>query len=320
MRDEKDPQTFGQKNTKCGQNIAECVASLKEKTEERKVEIMRKLVLVLAILLLAMPAMAVDVTIDKSISGTSVDITYSGTLARAYALEITVDNGQTITGVTPAFVGEGAGYGIFMGTIAIDGTGTVTDDGTPVAPNDAPDAAGTGIGTNKVILEMGSLYDVNGPATSGTLCTVTVSGNCNMTVAVNTTRGEVVLEDATTATTNLPITFAVGECYTGPDYAQWVTVLKPDSWCTPRQCHGDADNAQEVIAKGTYWVGYNDINILLAGFKQAYVNPVSSPWIAADFDHASEVIAKGTYRVGYADINVLLAYFKQGTVPADCNP
>ncbi len=125
----------------------------------------------------------------------------------------------------------------------------------------------------------------------------------------------------------------INGCYTGPDYDEWVLVGRPASWCYPRQCHGEADNAMEIIGKCMTWVGYNDIDILNAGFKRAYpgcgsvpgpapADPdTTHPWIAADFNHAAEQIGKDWYRVGYDDIAVLNISFKNDAAnPPDCNP
>jgi hypothetical protein len=163
-----------------------------------------------------------------------------------------------------------------------------------------------------------------GPATSANLITLKLikgtADQTTVTVTGDTLRGPASGVVGSVLTSNLPQTAVVKfttVCYTGPDLATWVAVGSPASWCTPRQCHGDADNAKETIGKGSFWVGYNDINILLAGFKGAYTNQA---WIAADFDHKTEVIGKGTFRVGYNDINVLLKYFKAAdtAIPGDC--
>ncbi|MDH4203739.1 MAG: GEVED domain-containing protein, partial [Phycisphaerae bacterium] len=60
------------------------------------------------------------------------------------------------------------------------------------------------------------------------------------------------------------------DCFpsTKPDYSEWVLVGKPTSWCTPTQCHGDANGTTEVISKVVRQVGYQDINILVAGFNK----------------------------------------------------
>ena len=124
------------------------------------------------------------------------------------------------------------------------------------------------------------------------------ASDVNLTVAANPTRGNVVLESASPAATNLPVTVLLAfDCYTGPDYTEWVLVGKPASWCYPRQCHGDADGLEHtygsapppIVPWPTSYVTVEDIQILLQGYKQSYSgDPVTDPWIAADFNHRSE--------------------------------
>jgi hypothetical protein len=125
---------------------------------------------------------------------------------RAFGLEIQltdavgVDN-AVITGVEGYHVGENdavnKGFGIFPGTIQIDGAGVVTDYGTPVAPSTDPGAAGTGLGTNKIVIEMGSLYTgANSPPKSGVLLKFRVNNKvADITISENPERGGVVMED-----------------------------------------------------------------------------------------------------------------------------
>jgi hypothetical protein len=104
-----------------------------------------------------------------------------------------------------------------------------------------------------------------------------------------------------------------------PGYFEWLSVGKPQSWCTLRQCHGDADNAQEAYLRGMVWVGMNDVAVLVQGFRATYGgNPAVHPWIAADFDHFDEPYARGTVRVGMNDVAVLVTYFRSAAVPTDC--
>jgi len=176
---------------------------------------MKKIILVVVILALATPAMAViDINaVDEGSGVVRIDYDASGhgQLPRAFALNITVDAG-TIDDVSSYFIGEGAGYGIFPGSIDInETTGVVDDNGTPVGdPCAFPDTL-PGLDTNGVTIEMGSLYvgGPNAPAAGGTLCRVTVSANCTLSVSGNIGRGRVVNEDATEATTNLPISIPV---------------------------------------------------------------------------------------------------------------
>jgi hypothetical protein len=179
---------------------------------------MKKLILVLTLVLIASPAFAaVSLTLAKQGTTNVYDLGYTGAdtanLPRAFALDVVVTGGATITAVTPTMTGESTattrGYGIFPGTIAIDSNGVVTSYGSPVAPDTDPGASGTGIGTAEVILELGSLYvgDANKPSItgSGTLCTLTIdcSGASQGKITVSeedTYRGGVVLTNGTQAT------------------------------------------------------------------------------------------------------------------------
>jgi len=162
---------------------------------------MKKLMLVLAVALLAAPAMATVAiqAVDNADCSASINYSSTGTLPRAFGLNITVDGGAVITGVD---VTGAQPFNIYLGTIVIAADGTVTDAGTPVAPATDPGALG-GIGTSGITVEMGSLYDKTvspnaaKPAASGLLIKVTVDKACNIGIQSNSTRAGVVLEDAT---------------------------------------------------------------------------------------------------------------------------
>jgi hypothetical protein len=113
--------------------------------------------------------------------------------------------------------------------------------------------------------------------------------------------------------------------YDHPDYSVWLSVGKPDCWCCPRQCHGNATPAcepPEGDPKGGYfYVGANDLGILLAAWKvlEPAVLPIpggpgigSVPnGICADFDHLMEGDPKGGFfRVGAGDLGILLTNWK----------
>ena len=98
------------------------------------------------------------------------------------------------------------------------------------------------------------------------------------------------------------ILFTEPGCFpcTHPDYFEWLYVGKPDCWCYPRQCHGDADGLSE--GKSNYWVAINDLTIL----RNAWAKPLGSlvgNEICADFDHTSE--GKKLYRVAINDLTIL---------------
>jgi len=306
----------------------------------------------MTVLAFAMPAMAA-VTISATDEGNGlVRIDYSTDAnVSAFALKVSFDSGATVNDVNNYHVGESVagdkGYGIFLDKvngIKINSLGQVTDDGIPIADPCAPGAAGTGLGTSAVILEMGALYEEgNQPDLSGTLCKVQYDSTsvCTMTIAGDSTRGNVVLEDATAATTNLPVvlaglpaTEAPDECMPSnhmtpdysamgglgaySDYSDWVAVDKPGCWCkdndpnaNPRQCWGDADKAYGGGTKLKYWVSVNDLSTLLAAWQKNYANIQGqtfngTPLICADFDHRYQGGTKLKYRVSTYDLSILL--------------
>ncbi len=291
---------------------------------------MKKIAFVLAVLLFAAPTWAaVTITATQVGDTNQVEISYStdGNLPRAFGVDITVTDGN-IVACTPAMVGECdadvKGYGIFPGTIVIEADGTVSDYNTPVAPSDDPGAL-DGLGTAGITIEMGSLYtDANAPADSGVLCTIVVTESCTVNIAGNAARcGEgsealgVVMEDPDEVVipTYEPGAVVLGpaDCFPSahPDYDEWVAVGKPDSWCNPRQCHGDADGAMYAGK----WVFGPDLNVLIAGWNQDYSgDPDVDTWISADFDH----MPYAGKRVFGPDLNVFITYWNADVVPNDC--
>jgi len=239
---------------------------------------MKRTLLIVAILALSVaPAMAtVTVSAIQEVPSAAggaysatrqcnvVDINYvcsASERVRAFAIEVNVDNGFVISKVTDYNVGESSalvglktGYGIFPGSfrdiINPASPNWVDTNYKPIAPATDTDANGTGLGTHKVILEMGSLYvsDTNKPASSGTLCRLWITPprpamDCNLSIAVNTTRGGVVLEDGTAATPTLVARGLVSAgkvsfpecfpCWTPYDvqFTQFLAVWKPNCWC-----------------------------------------------------------------------------------------
>jgi hypothetical protein len=299
---------------------------------------MKKIVLVLAVLLLASPALAdvvitVEATSDSNVCTITYDASTETELPRAFALNVTV-SGANIVEVNNYHVGEsnaaGQGYGIFMGTIVIDNDGNVTDAGTPVAPNNHPGALG-GIGTSGVTLEMGSLYEDSNyaPDPCGTLCCVEVSQGCaDLSVTVEDTyRGGIVMEDGNnpgTVDLSGATDVSVGpcdKCYTGPEPTEWGAVGEPDCWCAsvnPRQCHGDADGTGEGKL-GDVWVATYDLAVFLEAWNktEAQLGLPSDPCtinvggqdvklICADFTHTGEG-KLGDIRVATLDLGIFLA-------------
>jgi hypothetical protein len=201
--------------------------------------------------------MAANANIEVNDQGggwVSIDYnTVPGPNISAFALKISVDAG-TITDVCDYHTGESVtgskGYGIFPGTIAIDSNGTVTDYGTPVAPNSDPGASGTGLDTNMIIVELGSLYeDGNQPPKTGTLLVIEVTDDCNVCVDAEPLRGNIVEEGGTEETfTNLPVCGTASVCNTSDTYG-W---LRLRSDCT-RPGFTDPDG----------FVGFDDLQLVI---------------------------------------------------------
>jgi hypothetical protein len=133
---------------------------------------MKKLVLVLAVLLCAAPAIATDVTItavagpgpnDVTVGFTTANVTE---LVRAIALDVILDDPNVVISDINCV---NADYGIYPGSISIDASGNVTNWGT---------CAGAGLDSNTVATEQGSLYADGDPlpAQSGDLFIITLDG------------------------------------------------------------------------------------------------------------------------------------------------
>jgi len=165
---------------------------------------MKKIFLIVAVLMLATPALAVEVDVwaEQGDDVNEVEIWYEvynpvpadcndGNRPRAFGLNITVTDGNIID-INVPFEGEcddvNRGYGIFPGTISIV-DGEVTGWGGPIAPDDAPGAEDTGLDTNTIVVEMGSLYTgANCPDPCAMLFFIIVNMDCNVTIAGNAAR------------------------------------------------------------------------------------------------------------------------------------
>jgi hypothetical protein len=307
---------------------------------------MKKIVALLVIAVVAMPAMAATTISCAQVGGSGSNtftVSYSDNgvapAPRAFALDITTSTG-TITGVTATKTGESTsgskGFGIFPGTINIDSAnGTVTDVGSPVAPNsDLPSGTLGGIGTVGATVELGSLYaDSTGkPATSGTLVTVTLAGMVQgasakvstITIVGNTARGGLVLEDASTVAPSTSCTVTVpalpvSDCFASSlsTYARWTASGKPSCWCPPTsvtgfpvggtgyQCMGDVAQQKEAITG--YRVYTPDLNAMSASWKK--VLGASGYNACADVAHQAEAITN--YGVYTPDLNRMSTFWKK---------
>jgi hypothetical protein len=208
--------------------------------KERKVPFMKKVLMVVAMLLLATPVFAADVTITATASGVinktepnwtqTVTVGWSGAAdacsIRAFALILTTDGGKNLDNIAGFVKGESnatsKGFGVFPGkfrqyidVLSPTQSDWLTDSNyNPIAPATDFNSGGYS-NTPRLVVELGTLYqgDANAPGTSGTLFTIDVNNenffaghgtDCNMCIALEMTRGGVVKKDGTAATVTLP--------------------------------------------------------------------------------------------------------------------
>ena len=296
---------------------------------------MRKIILTLAVVLVAVPAMADVKLVAELDAGNSkkVWIKYESDEAqkvRAFALNITATDGNIID-INDFSVGDNnGGYGIFPGTfrdapIAVNPTTGQVDNWnvagySPLAPAGDPEAEGD-IPGPAITIECGSLYTDAGPdMAEGYLCTVTVDDTATLVcITGNAIRGNVVMEDASEATTDLTeacVVIPSDECIPSSgayalQYANWVLLGKPDCWCADygadgakgNQCYGDA--AGDVYSRG-YVVYTTDLTALSDSWKAKIGEANLDP--CADFAH--DTYSRG-YVVYTTDLNILAAHWKK---------
>ncbi len=298
---------------------------------------MRKIILILAVLLFAVPALAsVNITCTKTAEPNntiliSYEVVGEPNKVRAFALDITVDKGAVITDVNDDV---SAYYTIYPGSIVI-ADGEISDAGQAVADyNDYTPDTKLGIGTSGVTVEMGALYSPtkdnspNSPPLSGNLLKVSVGGVthcCKLSIVENAARGGVVLTKASLdPVVNAPGYSFIVDCldYISPacsggtpdtEYNDWIAWGRPACWCYCRQCRGDTDG------KATFgnWVAIPDLNLLSATYNKTNLQLQGIPnGICGDLDH------KATFgiRVAIPDLNIFAAYYGKpvGVIPR-CN-
>lgn len=269
---------------------------------------MKKTLLILAVLALAVPAMAETVAITATdLGGGLVEISYQVTgganLVRAFALDVTVADGN-IVDVNNYFVGEcdaiAQGYGIFLGSIQIDTGGNVTSYGTPVALGGDPGAQ-AGLGTDAITIEMGSLYeDGNAPDVNGVLCIVqcdTLPTTISVTVE-DAARGGIVMEDTAIVPT-VVLTAATDVDVAGEGCA----------------CKGDVSGDSKVSIA--------DLSAVVSLLSPAYAG-TTPPYTADPVPEGYECAdVSGDGKVSIADLSAIVSYLSPayaGTTPPYTGP
>ncbi|AQT67069.1 hypothetical protein STSP2_00209 [Anaerohalosphaera lusitana] len=279
---------------------------------------MKKLAMCLVVLAMAVPTFAADVDFAFTDNGDGTG-TLSWTInapdTEIVGMGLNVD---ATTGTVDA-VAVDSFFDVFIDAAysdptLYDGATAPGQLGTPVALQGS--AGTTTLPNASFAISVGHLEGT----TDGAGIVLTSGAGAEGQLDVNATRGGVVDQNGDALTTNLPIAFSIaqpgGFPVDHPDYDEWVAVGSPESWVTDYQCEGDADGAREGSPfTGYYQVGVEDLNILIAGWKDTdYVDPATDPWIAADFDHAEEGSPfTGYYRVGVEDLNILISNWKDDT-------
>ena len=306
---------------------------LRKRRKEGRI-MMKKIVLCLAMLLLSAAPVSAAVTLSATVDCCDVTISYVNTESehvRAFALDIVIVSGDA--NIIDVCSYKDNNYTIYPGSFVAGGSPLPDNN---IVADDGYNGTLEGYNTSAMTVEMGSLYvdESNAPQDTCDLLTFVVDGVCTIDVCENVIRGGIVMEDPD-ASSNVNLAGVQGivtapcptefDCYTGPDTADWESLGKPDSWCNPRQCHGDADGILNTYGRGggsSAWIAIPDVQVLAAGFKTTYGgDPVAQPWISADFDHEMNTYGRGggsSARVAIPDVQVLAAWFKTAGVPTDC--
>ena len=223
---------------------------------------MKKIALVLAVLLFAVPAWAgVTVYIEQPVDeANEIYVMYDvddGDVnrPRAFALEITVDGNNPVLSAPYDIHSE---YYVYPGSIQISG-GVVTSFGTPVAVS----------GSNTVTIEMGSLWAPNDPChtdqppENGILMKFTIDtdeedGDCTVSVNIagNAPRGKVVMEDP-------DIT------WNDPGYVTYTGVTDINICEVGCPCWGDIANGVGVPPGDGTTVDFGDLTYLIGELSDA---------------------------------------------------
>jgi hypothetical protein len=255
---------------------------------------MKKILFVLAILLIANPTWA-GLTIEAEQVGdtNTVRLTYDmddtdPNLPRAFALEISLsqENDANIGAVTTVH----PEFHVYPGSIVITG-GVVTNQGAPDTERDA----------NSIVVEMGSLYaaedpcHTSPPAENGVLLEFMVQNNqdCHVNLAQNAIRGGVVMEDT-------------GQVFS-PSY---VTLIECDVVFPPEGCECFGDITGDGNVSGL------DLSMILSylhpAYSPGYTAPANPPYDCADINQDGNVSG--------LDLSAILSYLHPAYSPGYTAP
>lgn len=300
-----------------------------------------KIVMILAVLLMAAPALATVNFVAEDVGGDSgqLKISYTcdgGELPRGIALKVTLtgNNGHVVD--AGDVISTAPEYNTYIDYANSNPVDYEVGDGHPLA-----DPAGAGVVTfpaSEFSVCMGVLDETGnqlpGPGTCANLITIQLHGDADDDVTVTVDADYSRAPDGgggggavgSTLDTNLPlaaITVAVigdgpSDCMmdTHPDYDMWVIRGKPDCWCYVKQCHGDADG-KTGPGMGPFPVSGDDLTILALGINTLPL-PVGVDAECADFDHKNGP-GMGPFPVSGDDLTELALYINSLPGPAECD-
>ena len=103
--------------------------------------------------------------------------------------------------------------------------------------------------------------------------------------------------------------------WTYSTHDDWIAFGKPDCWCAPYQCDGDADGVTEGATK--YRVSTGDLNIVVSNWKKKLGDATLNP--CADIDHKDSGLPH-KYRVFWGDLDILVRNWKKtdADLPGNC--
>lgn len=258
---------------------------------------MKKIVLVLAVMLLTAPLYAGTITFGPAVNnGPNCTIPYTTSDPAPVAMGLDVD---CSAGVIDA-VAVDSFFDIYMDDAYDLGAGYTYGAGEPIAEQAA--AGGANLPLANFCISMGGLggeVEPLDPAPSSGVITLDSAGGATGQLTENALRGGVIDVDGNAMTVvGLPLDFTIGaECPLAdpghPDNAAWLEVGSPECWCYLLQCFGDADNVNDgaLNVNKQKWVIQADLDILVAGWQKKRTEAATLPfaeYICASFDRNND--------------------------------
>jgi hypothetical protein len=304
-----------------------------------------KIVMILAVLVMAAPAMAAVNFVAEDAGSGQLKISYTcdgGEEPRGIALKVTLAGNNGHIESEADVISMEAAYNTYIDWANSNPAGYAVGDGHPLA-----DPAGAGVVTfpaSEFSICMGSLDETGnqlpGPGTCANLITIQLHGDADDNVSVTVDADYSRAPDGgggggavgSTLDTNLPLS-AIDVAVTGSGptdcvkdtaafYQDWLgsagtthssgNWTKPDCWCYERNCHGEADGCTEFF--GFYWVYTHDLQIMKDGYGLTD-DQLDNTTICGNFDHLWEFFDfYAVYTLDFAEIKLYYG-LTEGSIP-----